>query len=31
MKREKLSQHEKEERDFKEFSLLTLRMIAQSH
>ena len=31
MKRQKLSQHEKEERDFKEFSLLTLRMIAQSH
>ena len=30
MKRQKLSQHEKEERDFKQFSLLTLRMIAQS-
>ena len=31
MKRQKLSQHEKEEKDFKQFSLLTLRMIAQSH
>jgi hypothetical protein len=30
MKRQKLSQHEKEEKDFKQFSLLTLRMIAQS-
>ena len=31
MKRKKLSQHEQEEKDFKQFSLLTLRMIAQSH
>ena len=30
MKRKKLSQHEQEEKDFKQFSLLTLRMIAQS-
>ena len=31
MKRQKLTQAEKEEKDFKQFSLLTLRMIAQSH
>jgi len=31
MKKQKLTQHEKEEKDFKQFSLLTLRMIAQSH
>jgi len=30
MKRQKLTQHEKEERDFKQFSNLTLKMIAQS-
>ena len=30
MKRQKLTQKEKEERDFKQFSLLTLRMIAQA-
>jgi len=31
MKKQKLTQREKEERDFKQFSLLTLRMIAQSY
>jgi len=31
MKRQKLTEQEKSERDFKQFSLLTLRMIAQSH
>ena len=31
MKRQKLTQQEKDERDFKQFSLLTLRMIAQTH
>ena len=31
MNRQKLTQQEKNERDFKQFSLLTLRMIAQSH
>ena len=30
MKRQKLTQAEKEERDFKQFSLLTLRMIVQA-
>ena len=31
MERQKLTEQEKSERDFKQFSLLTLRMIAQSH
>ena len=31
MKRQKLTEQEKYEKDFKQFSLLTLRMIAQSH
>ena len=31
MKRQKLTEQEKCEKDFKQFSLLTLRMIAQSH
>ena len=30
MKRQKLTEQEKYEKDFKQFSLLTLRMIAQS-
>ena len=30
MKRQKLTEEEKFEKDFKEFSLLTLKMIAQS-
>tara|TARA_R100001463_G_scaffold134808_1_gene197367 strand:- start:774 stop:974 length:201 start_codon:yes stop_codon:yes gene_type:complete len=30
MKRQKLTQQEKEERDFKQFSIICLRMIAQA-
>ena len=31
MKRQKLTQEEKEEKDFKQFSNVTMRMIAQSY